>query len=1664
MGRSVKDPPSFSQHKQYSRWKSEVEAWKTVAVANKWIEEATVGQALALSLPSSAEEGDLRGKVMDAVPDLTGAAGYTKLIKWMDDHLGRDATCTTVDRIRDFMKYGRKEDQSIKDYIAGFDAKYNAATAKGLDKLPEAYLMWLVVENAEVSETDAKLVMAGIDLKKTTELYDQAKKSLLKYLDGPGMKQDTGAGVRLKNESTLFSKNPNWRPTPPYQPRFPIRGGGATNRGGGATFRGGGAGAMAGGFTPRTQVFVPRNPVKNGKQALCDLCGAWTHFKRECPHNPKPAMYGDQPEIEEGAPYYEDNDFAYVSQPHEEVENTEGGEEGSNNYVGSLIATLNSSSGSKKIFTLVAEIITTLHTGTQQHPGQVVLDTGCVESVCATKWLNTFIGYLHPSTRKMIKVEPSNRVFKFGGGEKRKSVGTFHIPCSIEGQNIILTVDAVEQDDLPCLLSKKSMKHAKTVIDVAKDTAVIFGKEVQLKENHAGHYVAQFEDFLYDNQECAVMVTTFANKTGKELHDDVVRMHKGLGHPSRASMERMIRACGDFTKDIDLVLNKLYETCESCLKHGKSKPTPKVSPPTAYDVNDTISIDLKIFQKKQKIILYIIDEFSRYVTAVVIPDKRGETVVKALLDKWILGTPYGPPKQLKSDNGGEFVNKSMRDLCEMYSIKHITTAAFAPWSNGGNERNHHTVDLMMEKIMAEDKSIKFEDALARAVYAKNSMLNVHGFSPSQILTGKQPRIPGACSDNTPQADNLEVTSKTVQQNLNLMQMARQAFAKVDNSNRLRTAMKVRESPLRSYTNGETVWYKFGADPGWHGPGKVIGQDNKIVFIRHGGHIISVSQNRIHKPGPGEQMVPGQTVPRQPAVAPPAPASHRAPASPPPPPMETSSDSDSSSDEAPSSSESEDSDADEDIGAASGTPQTGNSPARVNGSEQAGPASPASPGDRQSPARDTEDRQEPDENGLEPVSTPPQAGPSREIERFQFREDQVEAAEEAAGKEKEEIRRKKCDRKEEMPKKGNWILYKEKDKDVWFRAQVLGKGVKASSKIPYYNILPEFENDRGVNLDDFDWTYDSPEKVKDKNIYAGPPAKKKTPPAGARGEKRERESHGLNSPNSPKLKLRTKKQNRHVNTYLTYYSYSDQIERAEQAEKADISYVVFIPKDQWDKPFVVEAKQKEISNFRKYGAFIEVPDVGQARMTAAWIITEKLYGDVLGAKARIVVHGNQERTEEQIMSDSPTVSKSMLRLQFAIAAQMGWECVMADITSAFLQSDTIERELYVQPPKDVVEPGVIWRLKKPMYGLEDASLQWYKTLSNKLIELGCVRLTTDPATFYWRNEKDQLGGIASWHVDDMIACGEDGFYKAVLIPLMDTFTFGSTSEGKYRCLGWNVIHRHDDILVSQQDYIEAKIDFLELTNKHKHRGHEKLEPEDASKARGHIGKLRWLADQCRPDLAYSQLELSIAAHNPTWDTVKLINKMVAAVKHRDYQLRFSKLKSKKWYLTVFSDFSLKGLPDKISSAMGYVILLSEGYRFRERNGCNILSWKSCKTKRIVSSTYDGETLSLTTALEEAIFIKHQMVAMLGIGNKDILIEAFCDCGDTVAAIVANKPLPTSKNRLAALEIARVKEMKDQKVIHSVHWVPSGQQLADVLTKRGASTEPIIQTISKGKFFD
>jgi transposase InsO family protein len=149
-----------------------------------------------------------------------------------------------------------------------------------------------------------------------------------------------------------------------------------------------------------------------------------------------------------------------------------------------------------------------------------------------------------------------------------------------------------------------------------------------------------------------------------------------------------------------LVLDMLGK-CEICKRYKKTPPRPKVGLPKARDVNDVVSLDLKIFKKdgKKEIgILYIHDEFSKLIKGQVINDKKKETIVKGIENKWIIGDGAGPGHPLRgyfSDNGGEFLNDDVIDFAASSDISIRMTAAASPWMNGSCERNHATVDKIV---------------------------------------------------------------------------------------------------------------------------------------------------------------------------------------------------------------------------------------------------------------------------------------------------------------------------------------------------------------------------------------------------------------------------------------------------------------------------------------------------------------------------------------------------------------------------------------------------------------------------------------------------------------------------------------------------------------------------------------------------------------------------------------------------------------------------------------------------------------------------------------------------------------------------------------------------------------------------------------------------------
>ena len=58
----------------------------------------------------------------------------------------------------------------------------------------------------------------------------------------------------------------------------------------------------------------------------------------------------------------------------------------------------------------------------------------------------------------------------------------------------------------------------------------------------------------------------------------------------------------------------------------------------------------------------------------------------------------------------------------------------------------------------------------------------------------------------------------------------------------------------------------------------------------------------------------------------------------------------------------------------------------------------------------------------------------------------------------------------------------------------------------------------------------------------------------------------------------------------------------------------------------------------------------------------------------------------------------------------------DIREAFLQGNTLDKDIFMKPPEDQRIDGWFWKLKKPLYGLDDPSRKFWLKLRDKLMNL------------------------------------------------------------------------------------------------------------------------------------------------------------------------------------------------------------------------------------------------------------------------------------------------------------------------------------------------------------
>ena len=482
--------------------------------------------------------------------------------------------------------------------------------------------------------------------------------------------------------------------------------------------------------------------------------------------------------------------------------------------------------------------------------------------------------------------------------------------------------------------------------------------------------------------------------------------------------------------------------------------------------------------------------------------------------------------------------------------------------------------------------------------------------------------------------------------------------------------------------------------------------------------------------------------------------------------------------------------------------------------------------------------------------------------------------------------------------------------------------------------------------------------------------------------------------------------------------------------------------------VTEAKKKELDNWQSKKVYEEVEDKDQRTVSLRWVITEKMDNNLSIIKARLVARGFEENMLQEQRRDSPTCTKDSLRTVMSVVASYNWECNAIDIKSAFLQGDPIEREVFVRPPKEFLQRGTVWKLKKNIYGLNDASRAWYFTMKKFLISVGMKMCSVDSAVFYYIHD-GKLGGVVCMHVDDIFWAGTTHFSDSVITAIHRKFNVGSGSAGKFKYIGLEIKGYDDHITMSQNDYVQD-LKPIQMDHKMKANRSSLLSDEELEEYRVVVGQLMWLANQTRPDIAFEVCELSTHCHNATVEDEINANKVVSKVKKRNVGLNISRLTDiSQLTIECYCDASFANLGNGGSQG-SYVIFLRD-----ESCKRNICSWQSRKVRRVVKSTLAAETLALLDGAEASILLAAMISELLNLQGHRPIVKCFVDNRSLVDAVYSTKVI---EDRLLRINMAMLRDLLARRELHEVTWVPTSCQLADALTKRGADAEPLIEAVS------
>ena len=286
-------------------------------------------------------------------------------------------------------------------------------------------------------------------------------------------------------------------------------------------------------------------------------------------------------------------------------------------------------------------------------------------------------------------------------------------------------------------------------------------------------------------------------------------------------------------------LKRKIRSCSSCLAKARVKSKDCVHRPRKSGFpGERLNIDLvgplPVTPQGNRYILTVEDAFTRFCHIIPIRTKEATHVADALIERFIC--IFGCPLEILSDQGGEFVNRTWKELMKRLEIRKKETPPYNPNSNP-IERFHRTLNTIFRTFLDRDDP-GWERVLPMATLAYNSKCHsATGQTPFLAWMGREARLPIDIIVPTPHQQY-----ETVEQHTDDVLRRFQAMysqMKENNEAVFRRNARLYSGNLHDYKVGDRVFYYTGRKLknkptkitfGWLGPYVLKRKVSDVIWI------------------------------------------------------------------------------------------------------------------------------------------------------------------------------------------------------------------------------------------------------------------------------------------------------------------------------------------------------------------------------------------------------------------------------------------------------------------------------------------------------------------------------------------------------------------------------------------------------------------------------------------------------------------------------------------------------------------------------------------------------------------------------------------------------------------------------------------------------------------